>query len=157
MLARGLCRSALPLLAALSAACLPSPGPDEAEVAALKAATLPAQYREWWEKTEQCSGLTGRFERIEWTFVEGRDFACSAGRCVGRWTAPARVEIAEAWRHSEMVVRHEMLHVLLNRRGHPDPPFARGCGLTWESWRGDLPPGITTGLHVDDEPDPAHD
>jgi hypothetical protein len=33
-----------------------------------------------------------------------------------------------------MVVRHEMLHDLMRRSGHPDPPFGNGCPLTWETW-----------------------
>jgi hypothetical protein len=36
----------------------------------------------------------------------------------------------------EMVVRHEMLHDLLGRPGHPDPPFGSGCPLTWATWNG---------------------
>jgi hypothetical protein len=34
----------------------------------------------------------------------------------------------------EMVVRHEMLHDLIGRPGHPAPPFGQGCPLTWETW-----------------------
>jgi hypothetical protein len=33
-----------------------------------------------------------------------------------------------------MVVRHEMLHDLMRRSGHPNPPFGSGCPLTWETW-----------------------
>jgi hypothetical protein len=33
-----------------------------------------------------------------------------------------------------MVVRHEMLHELMRRAGHPNPPFGNGCPLTWETW-----------------------
>jgi hypothetical protein len=33
-----------------------------------------------------------------------------------------------------MVVRHEMLHELMRRSGHPNPPFGHGCPLTWETW-----------------------
>jgi hypothetical protein len=39
---------------------------------------------------------------------------------------------------NEMVVRHEMLHDLLDRAGHPDPPFGNPCPLTWATWQGDL-------------------
>ncbi len=35
-----------------------------------------------------------------------------------------------------MVVRHEMLHELLQRGGHPTPPFGSGCPLTWATWPG---------------------
>jgi hypothetical protein len=34
----------------------------------------------------------------------------------------------------EMVVRHEMLHDLIGRPGHPAPPFGVGCPLTWATW-----------------------
>jgi hypothetical protein len=32
------------------------------------------------------------------------------------------------------VVRHEMLHALLGRQGHPSEYFVTRCGLTWASW-----------------------
>lgn len=34
------------------------------------------------------------------------------------------------------VVRHEMLHALLDRGDHPPEYFVSRCGLTWESWDG---------------------
>ncbi len=42
-----------------------------------------------------------------------------------------------------MVVRHEMLHELLQRGGHPTPPFGSGCPLTWATWPGDHNPPET--------------
>jgi hypothetical protein len=27
-----------------------------------------------------------------------------------------------------------MLHDLMQRSGHPSPPFGNGCPLTWETW-----------------------
>lgn len=41
---------------------------------------------------------------------------------------------------NEMVVRHEMLHDLIGRPGHPDPPFGSPCPLTWATWHGDPSP-----------------
>jgi hypothetical protein len=35
-----------------------------------------------------------------------------------------------------MVVRHEMLHELIGKPGHPNPPFGQGCPLTWATWNG---------------------
>jgi len=94
----------------------------------------PSVYREWWAKTEACSGLTGDFDRVEWMIVPGESFACSSGECVGHWDPGHRIYVASDWAHHEMVVRHEMLHDLMRRRGHPSPPFGSGCPLTWESW-----------------------
>ncbi len=94
----------------------------------------PAVYREWWGKTESCSGLSGDFDRIEWLVVPGYSFECSSGQCAGHWRRGHQIYIAEEWVMNEMVVRHEMLHDLLNGGGHPDPPFGEGCPLTWETW-----------------------
>jgi hypothetical protein len=94
----------------------------------------PAVYREWWGKTESCSGLSGDFDRIEWLVVPGYSFECGSGQCAGHWRQGHRIYIAEEWKLNEMVVRHEMLHDMMNRGGHPNPPFGEGCPLTWDTW-----------------------
>jgi hypothetical protein len=96
----------------------------------------PAVYREWWAKTEACSGRTGDFDRLRWTMIEGYSFPCSSGQCAGHWAASHHIYLAGEWAMDEMVVRHEMLHDLLGKPGHPDPPFGVGCPLTWETWNG---------------------
>jgi hypothetical protein len=107
-----------------------------------------AEHREWWARTQSCSGLSGSFERLRWFVVPGRDFACPTGRCIGRWEPGHRIYIAEAWVESEFVTRHEMLHDLLGKPGHPDPPFGNGCPLTWESWPGPMP-GLAAAAAID--------
>lgn len=96
----------------------------------------PEIYRAWWSRTEQCSGRTGRMTRIQWFKVPGHGFACPTGTCAGRWEDNHSIYIAEDWLEHEMVVRHEMLHELLNVPGHPDPPFGDPCPLTWSTWSG---------------------
>ena len=96
----------------------------------------PPIYREWFAKTEACSGLTGNFERLRWSVIEGHSFPCSSGECAGHWRTDHHIYLASEWSMDEMVVRHEMLHDLLGRTGHPDPPFGIGCPLTWASWNG---------------------
>jgi len=98
------------------------------------AMTPPAEYREWFAKTQACSGLTGNFDRIKWYIVDGQDFDCPSGKCVGRWNDDHTIFVARAYSENEMVVRHEILHDLI---GHPDPPFGNPCPLTWETWHGD--------------------
>jgi len=121
------------LLAVLICALLGGCGFDPAGEQPLDA---PAVYRTWWNKTEACSGLSGDFDRIEWLVVPGHGFACSSGQCAGHWESSHRIYIASDWTRNEMVVRHEMLHELLRRGGHPDPPFGKGCPLTWATWPG---------------------
>ena len=94
----------------------------------------PAIYREWWAETEACSGLSGNFDRVEWMVVPGQSFPCSSGDCVGHWQPGHTIFLASDWTQHEMVVRHEMLHELMRRSGHPNPPFGNGCPLTWETW-----------------------
>ena len=94
----------------------------------------PSVYREWWAATEACSGLRGSFDRVEWMIVPGESFECASGQCVGHWHPDQRIFLASDWTDHEMVVRHEMLHALMRRSGHPNPPFGNGCPLTWETW-----------------------
>jgi hypothetical protein len=129
------CRLLLPttLALVLLAACGFDPG-DDSPMAP------PPVYRDWWAKTEACSGLRGDFDRVEWSVVPGSSFPCSSGKCAGHWEPGHRIYLAESWTTNEMVVRHEMLHDLLNRGGHPDPPFGDPCPLTWATWHGDQAP-----------------
>lgn len=101
----------------------------------------PPEYRAWFEATMDCSERQGRFEDLQWFSVPGREFSCPTGQCVGRWEPGHRIYLGEFWIGHEMVVRHEMLHDLIGRSGHPDPPFGAGCPLTWDSWRADHPTG----------------
>ncbi len=111
----------------------PTPAP-----AGTEALRPPAAYREWWSKTERCSGLRGRFEDVEWFVVPGvSSFPTELGEKVGLWTRTptgSRIVIAGDLVMSELVVRHEILHELLRREGHPEPYFETLCHLTWESW-----------------------
>lgn len=106
------------------------------DVAGSESMEAPAVYREWWDKTEACSGLSGDFDRVEWLVVPGYSFPCSSGQCAGHWERGHQIYVADEWKLNEMVVRHEMLHDLLDGGGHPNPPFGEGCPLTWETWTG---------------------
>jgi hypothetical protein len=97
------------------------------------AMTVPAIYREWFAKTEACSGRTGDFDRIKWHIVNGRTFECPVGACVGYWEDTHHIYIAAASQMDELVVSHEILHDLIGHPGHPNPPFDYPCRLTWVS------------------------
>ena len=94
----------------------------------------PLAFHQWWLETQACSAIRGRFEELRFYVVPGESFACPSGRCVGRWEPGNQIYLADRWIGHELVVRHEMLHALLGKAGHPDPPFGQGCPLTWATW-----------------------
>jgi hypothetical protein len=99
----------------------------------------PTEYRAWWARTETCSGITGDFDRVAWYTVPGvGTMETDIGEKVGIWGSQggqSTITIAGDYLEHELVVRHEMLHELLGREGHPDEYFVARCGLTWESWQ----------------------
>jgi hypothetical protein len=114
-----------------------APSEPSLPVGALAIAT-PAAYLEWNQRTEQCSGLADDVSAIQFYVVPGVDtFPTEAGPKVGLWQREAgvnRIVIAGNYAEHEMVVRHEMLHALLQREGHPTSYFVDRCHLTWDSW-----------------------
>jgi len=71
---------------------------------------------------------------IQWSTVPGHDFKCENGmRCIGHWQGPNEITIAEDWRTTDWVQRHEMVHYLL-QRGHwvgDTAVFGRACHAMW--------------------------
>jgi len=120
------------------AACEAALGPAEPLPASAQLLTAPEQYREWWAKTEACSGRSGDFSQVQWYIIpDVHTFQTDAGEKVGLWThssSGVRIIIAGNYSSNELVVRHEMLHALLDREGHPREYFQNRCGLTWDSW-----------------------
>lgn len=98
----------------------------------------PAIYQDWFVRTESCSGLAGKFSSVVWYMVPGvRTFPTEAGDKIAMWERAgqrARIVIAGDYLEHEMVVRHELLHHLLGREGHPTEYFTERCRLTWETW-----------------------
>jgi len=96
----------------------------------------PPVYREWWAKTEACSGLSGDFDRLTFSTIEGPSFSCSSGQCAGHWRNDHHIFLAGDWAMDEINGAARMLHDLIGRPGHPAPPFGEGCPLTWQTWDG---------------------
>lgn len=129
------CLGLIGMLAACETLGLPDPLPAGAEPFA-----APAEFRTWWTRTEECSARAGDMSHIEWYVVPGvHTIETSDGPKVGVWshsTAGVRIVLAGDYANSELVVRHEMLHALLDQEGHPSEYFVERCKLTWESWEG---------------------
>lgn len=87
----------------------------------------PATYDPWWASVEDCSGLSGDMGRIQWFLalsVEGDGVVARA-----RWSPPHDIILVRGYEDDPAVVRHEMLHDLLNGdRLHEAPQWA-ACGL----------------------------
>ncbi len=122
-------------VALATGACATEPSAD---VSGSEAVVAPAEYQAWWSATEHCSGLSGNFSNIEFYQVPGvSTFPSAVGTVVGLWNHDGnknRITLAGNYLDNELVVRHEMLHALLERTGHPVEYFVTKCGLTWESW-----------------------
>ncbi len=126
------------VLAGLISGCASlAPSEPSLPVGAVAIAT-PTVYLEWNQRTERCSGLVDDVSAIQFYVVPGVDtFPTEAGPKVGLWQRDAgvnRIVIAGNYAEHEMVVRHEMLHALLQREGHPTNYFVDRCHLTWDSW-----------------------
>ncbi|MHB1329520.1 MAG: hypothetical protein ACYC2K_15085 [Gemmatimonadales bacterium] len=131
-------RRSLSLVAVLIGGCSSlAPSTPELPVGAVRM-VADAEYQAWFARTQQCSGLNGQIDEIQWFVVPGVEtFETSAGAKVGMWEKTggvARITIAGNYARHEMVIRHEMLHHLLDREGHPGEFFTDRCGLTWETW-----------------------
>ena len=129
--------AALPALVALVSSCA-TLSPGESLPTGAQPVEAPVEYAAWWSATESCSQLSGSYDRVEWYVVPGvSSFPTEVGEKVGLWIRSGsrrQIVIAERYLEHEMVVRHEMLHDLLSREGHPEPYFAERCHLTWETW-----------------------
>lgn len=103
----------------------------------------PAEYQAWWASTEGCASIQGNLGRVKWYVVPGvSTFPTAEGEKVGiriKTGSDIRIVIAGNYVEHEMVVRHEMLHALLNRAGHPTEYFEDRCQLTWETWAASRP------------------
>lgn len=94
----------------------------------------PEVYETWWGETGACTaGHTDGpidYDLINWFRVPGSSFPTpDHGMASGRWVAPYDVYIAEANLHTEIVVKHEMVHVRLQGGEADDPIFEECSGL----------------------------
>lgn len=123
----------LGLLAACETLGPPDPLPANAE-----RLVVPAEFETWWHATESCSGLSGNMDRISWYVVPDTGLLSTPnGPKVAVWShssAGVRIVLAGDYAGNELVVRHEMLHALLDREGHPAEYFETRCRLTWGTW-----------------------
>jgi hypothetical protein len=90
----------------------------------------PARFALWWRLTQACSGITGDFASVSWYVVPNTRTLSYQGKQVDAyWIGnPDRIVLADSLRNDGPIVRHEMLHVLLHRNGHPRAAYLEACG-----------------------------
>lgn len=96
-------------------------------------------YTEWWRKTEECSGRTGDMSRVRFYAVDAPNGAIGLNGTIahGWWVRQGnRIYLPANGLGEEWLVRHEMLHALLQRGSHPTRKFVQACHLaSIEVWR----------------------
>lgn len=88
---------------------------------------IPAQYWGWWDLVEQCSGIEGDLNDIRW-LISGENSIPGTDGAAGVWLSSSNsIVLISGMELRGEVVRHEMLHALLRRGGHPRSAFIVGC------------------------------
>jgi len=101
---------------------MPLPGGSQPMVA-------PDMYARWWAQTEACSGRKGIIRRVSWFVVPNSEFFWyDGGTYDGYWFRyHHQIILASASVPDSAVVRHEMLHDLLDDGSHPREYFGKRC------------------------------
>ncbi len=151
-LAIGLIISAQLIVVACSDATAPPKLPDDAEQFA-----PPPVYMTWWQMTQACSGLTGSLGAVTWyqTAQEVTDTR-TGGVIAGYWVPGSnQIVLNTLVMMDGPTVRHEMLHALRQKSGHPRDQFLNRCGGVVDCQdpciadAGPYPDPPQTPLHVD--------
>ena len=88
----------------------------------------PAVYARWWSMTEACSAHSGDLSVVQWYRVPGMGFLHEGQEVSGFWASRTnRIVLADEVIEQGPVVRHEMLHALLQTTGHPRSQFLGAC------------------------------
>lgn len=91
--------------------------------------TPPAVYASWWSMVEQCAGRAARFDAVRWFVMPGaHSFDLGDLRVAGVWTrAGNAITVGEHARMNGQLVRHEMLHAILQMGSHPRSQYLARC------------------------------
>lgn len=92
----------------------------------------PAVYSKWWKMTEVCSALTGSLAAVSWYKTSRVVSDTYSGDVIaGYWMSGSnRIVLTSSVMMDGGIVRHEMLHALIRKGGHPRGQFLGNCGGT---------------------------
>lgn len=90
----------------------------------------PRIYTTWWADVQHCSGLSAPFASVHYYYFPATGFFYVKGdEVLGVWAQRGnRITVAEGVALDPFVVRHEMLHALLQTGQHPAAYFSGACG-----------------------------
>jgi hypothetical protein len=92
--------------------------------------TPPPVYARWWAMTEACSGITRPLAAVQFYRVPHVQTISAPflGDVAGYYARGSnRIVLAGFFADEGATVRHEMLHALLNKAGHPRAQFLGRC------------------------------
>ena len=92
----------------------------------------PPVYSTWWKMTEACSALTGSLGAVSWYQTTEVVHDTHSGDMIAGYWVPGsnRIVLTSSVMMDGGIVRHEMLHALLQRGGHPRAQFLGNCAGT---------------------------
>jgi hypothetical protein len=92
---------------------------------AIPLSPLP-EFRIWWEIVESCSGRAARFDDVKW--FEANEITVRGELARGAWFSRGnRIALVGAESFFGPLVRHEMLHAILQDGDHPNEYFESRC------------------------------
>ena len=110
----------------------------------------PPKYRVWWELVESCSGRQVPFESVAWFKVPVGELVIRGETAAGAWFVFGnRIAMVDSWSDNGPVVRHEMLHAILETGDHPKDYFREKCGdeIAYSLF-GPPPPALEDGVAI---------
>lgn len=88
---------------------------------------LPPEFRVWWEALESCSGHRARFDDVRW--FQTSELSIRGETAFGAWFPVGnRIALLGSGDFTGSIVRHEMLHAILQDGDHPSRFFESRCG-----------------------------
>lgn len=88
---------------------------------------IPQNYLAWFSDVAKCVGkpdfaTPARFDRIDW-HISDRIVGKGGEEALGKWTGDHRITIRSDMSQAQWVVKHEMVHDILNTTAHESPFF----------------------------------
>lgn len=119
-----------PLMLLALGGCEDAAAPEPLPPHAVALEPAPAAYETWWAEIESCSGRTRPMSAVAWYYVPfGYPLTIHGEDQVAVWLAqPDRIVILQSVIDLDVIVRHEMLHAILQRGDHPPLYFETRCG-----------------------------